>query len=176
MWRMKTETLLRSAERGVHKHQPFVQAQANRWEFGFKLDILEFQGCFQPKEFLVTEKIEKINKNKVPREAAEIRSQLVVEKEDRFIEENCLVNWASPPIYDTYPDEELSSIHQVDFLGVDAILSKTFNQSYDKIYGVETTFLSKGEGVFVSSLGILMAYGKGEAQEKHDKFTWQSGV
>jgi hypothetical protein len=21
-----------------------------------------------------------------------------------------------------------------------------------------------------------MAYGKGEAQEKHDKFTWQSGV
>jgi hypothetical protein len=25
----------------------------------FKLDIPEFQGCFQPKEFLVIEKIEK---------------------------------------------------------------------------------------------------------------------
>jgi hypothetical protein len=70
----------------------------------------------------------------------------------------------------------VSSIHQVDFRGVDAILSKTFNQSCDKIYGVEITFLSKSEGVFVSSLGILIAYGKGEAQEKHDKFTWQSGV
>jgi hypothetical protein len=112
----------------------------------------------------------------VPREAAEIRSQSVVEKGDRFIEEDCLVNWASPPIYDTYPDEEVSSIHQVDLLGVDAILSKTFNQICDKIYGAETTFLSKSEGVFVRSLGILMACGKGEAQEKHNKFTWQSGV
>jgi hypothetical protein len=99
-----------------------------------------------------------------------------VEKEDIFIEEDCLVDWASPPIYDTYPDEEVSSIHQVDFLGVDAILSKTFNQSCDEIYGAETTFLSKSKGVFVSSLGTLMAYGKGETQEKHDKFTWQSGV
>jgi hypothetical protein len=112
----------------------------------------------------------------VPREAAEIRSQSVVEKEDRFIEEDCLVDWASQPIYDTYPDEDVSSIHQVDFLGVDAILSKTFNQSCDEIYGAETTFLSKSKRVFVSSLGILMAYGKGETQEKHDKFTWQSGV
>jgi hypothetical protein len=41
---------------------------------------------------------------------------------------------------------------------------------------VKTTFLSKSEGFFVSSLGILMAYGKGEAQEKHDKSTLQSGV
>jgi hypothetical protein len=87
----------------------------------FKLDIPEFQGCFQPEEFLVIEKIEKINKKKVPREVAEIKSQLVVE-EDRFIEEDCLVDWASPPIYDTYPNEDVSSIHQVDFLGVDAIL------------------------------------------------------
>jgi hypothetical protein len=112
----------------------------------------------------------------VLREAAEIRSQLVEEEGDGFIEEDCLVDWASPPIYDTYPDEDVSSIHQVDFLGVDAILSKTFNQSCDEIYGAETTFLSKSEGVFVSSLGILMAYRKGEAQEKHDKSTWQSGV
>jgi hypothetical protein len=28
----------------------------------------------------------------------------------------------------------------------------------------------------VSFLGILMAYGKGKAQEKHDKSTWQIGV
>jgi hypothetical protein len=118
---------------------------------------------------------EKINKKKVPREVTEIKSQSVVEEEDRFIEEDCSVDWASPPIYDTYSDEEMSSIYQVDFLGVDAILSK-FNQSYDEICGVEITFLSKSEGVCVSSLGILVAYGNGEAQEKHDKSTWQSGV
>jgi hypothetical protein len=130
----------------------------------------------QPKEFIVTKKkIEKIGKKKVLREAVEIRSQLVEEKEDGFIEEDCSIDWASPPIYDTYPDEEVSSIHQVDFLGVDVNLSKTFNQSCDEIYGAETTFLSKSEGVFVSSLGILMAYRKGKAQEKHDKSTRRSG-
>jgi hypothetical protein len=163
-------------EPGMRGCQHHAQAHAHRRVSGFKLDIPEFQGCFQPKEFLVIEKIEKINKKKVPREAAEIKSQSVVEKEDRFIEEDCSVDWASPPIYDTYPDDDVSSIYQVDFLGVDAILSKTFNQSCDKIYGVETTFLSKSEGVFVSSLGILMAYRKGEAQKKHDKSTWQSDV
>jgi hypothetical protein len=76
----------------------------------------------------------------------------------------------------THPKEEVSSIHQFDFLGVDAILSKTFNQSRDEIYRAKITFLSKSEGVFVSSSGILMAYGKGEAQEEHDKSTRQSGV
>jgi hypothetical protein len=40
------------AERGVHEHQPIVQAQTNRWESGFKLDILEFNGGLQPEEFL----------------------------------------------------------------------------------------------------------------------------
>jgi hypothetical protein len=40
------------AERGVHRHQPLVQAQANQWESGFKLDILEFNGGLQPEEFL----------------------------------------------------------------------------------------------------------------------------
>ena len=99
----------------------------------------------------------------MPREAAKIRSQSVEEEEDEFIEEDCSIDWASPPIYDTYPDEEVSSMHQVDFLRVDAILSKTFNQNCDEIYGAETTFLSKSEGVFVSSLGILIANGKGEA-------------
>ena len=40
------------AEHGVHKHQPLVQAQANWWEFSFKLDIQEFNGGLQPEEFL----------------------------------------------------------------------------------------------------------------------------
>jgi hypothetical protein len=40
------------AERGVYRHQPLVQAQANRWESGFKLDISEFNGGLQPEEFL----------------------------------------------------------------------------------------------------------------------------
>jgi hypothetical protein len=109
------------AERRVHGHQPLVQAQANRWESGFKLNIPEFQGWLQPEEFLVTEKIEKIDKKKVLREAVEIRSQSVEDEEDRFIEEDCSIDWASPPIYDTYPDEEVSFIHQVDFLGVDVV-------------------------------------------------------
>jgi hypothetical protein len=44
----------------------------------------------QPKEFLVIEKIDK--KKKVPREAAEIRNQLVEEEEDEFIEEGCSID------------------------------------------------------------------------------------
>jgi hypothetical protein len=32
------------AERGVHGNQLLVQAQTNRWESGFKLNIPEFQG------------------------------------------------------------------------------------------------------------------------------------
>jgi hypothetical protein len=40
------------AERGVHRYQPLVQAQANRWESGFKLDIPEFNWVLQPEEFL----------------------------------------------------------------------------------------------------------------------------
>jgi hypothetical protein len=110
----------------------------------------------QPKEILVTKEIENINKKNVAIEAAQIRSQLVEEEKDGFIEE-------ALPTYDTYPDKELSSIHQDDFLGVDAILSKTFNQSYDEIYRAKTTFLSLSEGVFVSSLRILMAYRKVKA-------------
>ena len=110
----------------------YAQAHATWWVNWFKLNIPEFQGCLQPKEFLVTEKSEKINKKNVLREAAKIRSQSVVEEEDGFIKEDCSIDWASPPIHDTYFDEEVSFIHQVDFLGVDAILSKTFNQSCDE--------------------------------------------
>jgi hypothetical protein len=80
------------AERGMHERQHYAQAHAHWRVSRFKLDIPEFQGCFQPKEFLMTEKIGKINKKNVPREAAEIRSQSVVEEENRFIEEDCLVD------------------------------------------------------------------------------------
>jgi hypothetical protein len=163
-------------ERRTHGHQHLVQAYANRWVSRFKLDTLEFQGCLQPKGFIVTEKLEKFDKKKVTREAVKIMSQSVKDEGDGFVEEDCSVDLASPPIYDTYPDKDVSSVHQVDFLGVNAILLETFNQSCDEIYGVETTFLSKSEGVFVSSLGIFIAYGKGEAQEKYDKSIWQNGV
>jgi hypothetical protein len=154
-------------EHGTHRRQHRAQAHANQWENKFKLNIPEFQGWLQPEEFLV---IEKIDKNKVLREAVEIWSQSVEEEEDG------LIDWVSPPIYDTYLDKEVSSIYQVDFLGVYAILSKTFNQSCDEIYGVEMNFLSKSEGMFVSSLGILIACGKDKAKQEHGTPTRQGEV
>jgi hypothetical protein len=42
--RMEDEDGNRFARCGVNGHQPFVQAQANRWESGFKLDIPKFNG------------------------------------------------------------------------------------------------------------------------------------
>jgi hypothetical protein len=70
----------------------------------------------------------------------------------------------------------VSSIHQIDFLGVDAILSKTFNQNCDEIYGAEMTFLSKSERVYVNTLEILMTRGKGKAREQYGKPTRQDEV
>jgi hypothetical protein len=72
-------------ERGVHRHQPLVQVQANWWESGFKLDTPEFQSCVQPKEFMVAEKNKNIPPKEVPRkmakmvpkEGAEIKHQSV---------------------------------------------------------------------------------------------------
>jgi hypothetical protein len=80
-------------ERGVHRHQPLVQAQANRWESGFKLDTPEFQSCVQPKEFMVAEKNKNIPPKEVPRkmakmvpkEEAEIKHQSV----SRYIGGTC---------------------------------------------------------------------------------------
>jgi hypothetical protein len=60
---------------------------------------------------------------------------------------------------------------EVDFLRVDAILSKTFNESCDKSYGAEMTFLPMSEKVFVSTLGILMVCEKDKAREKKGKST-----
>jgi hypothetical protein len=34
------------------RERPLVPNNASRWEVGFKLDILEFQGCLQPEEFI----------------------------------------------------------------------------------------------------------------------------
>ena len=34
------------------KEKPLVSYNSNIWEFGFKLDIPNFKGCLQPKEFL----------------------------------------------------------------------------------------------------------------------------
>jgi hypothetical protein len=65
---------------------------------------------------------------------------------------------------------------EVDFPGVYAIMSTTFNQSCDEIYKAETTFLLKSEGVFVGSSRILMACGKGKAREKHGMPTRPSEV
>jgi hypothetical protein len=41
-----------SAERGMHGRQHHVQAHANQWENGFKLNIPEFERDLQPEEFL----------------------------------------------------------------------------------------------------------------------------
>jgi hypothetical protein len=81
------------AECGMHRHQPLVQAQANRWESGFKLDTPEFQSCVQPKEFMVVEKNKNIPQKEVPRkmakmvpkEGAEIKHQSV----SRYIGGTC---------------------------------------------------------------------------------------
>jgi hypothetical protein len=50
--RMEDEDGNPFAGRGVHGHQLLVQAQTNRWESGFKLDVSEFNGGLQPEEFL----------------------------------------------------------------------------------------------------------------------------
>jgi hypothetical protein len=98
---------------------------------------------------------------KVPREAAKIMHQSVVDEEDGFIAEYCSVDWISPPIYDIYPNEEellekvnlldthhvfdkspedkafdlsVAPINYIDFIGVDAILSNSSNQIGDEIY------------------------------------------
>ena len=50
--RVKDEDGNPFAECRVHRHQPLVQGQANRWESNLKLNIPEFNGDLQSKEFL----------------------------------------------------------------------------------------------------------------------------
>jgi hypothetical protein len=156
-------------ERQTQGRQHLAQVHANRRVSRFKLDTQEFQGCLQPKELKVIEKNRKFSQKevprkmaeKVPREAAKLMSQSVVEEEYGFIVEYCSVDWTSLPIYDIYPDEEKSlekinlsdthyvldkspkdkafdssvaPINYVDFIGVDAILSNSSNQIGDEIY------------------------------------------
>jgi hypothetical protein len=71
---------------------------------------------------------------------------------------------------------EAACKEQLTILGVDAILAKTFNQSFDKSYGAEMTFLPTSETVFVSTLGILMVCEKDKAREKKGKSTRQGEV
>jgi hypothetical protein len=97
---------------------------------------------------------------KVPRETAKIMHQSVMEEEDGFIAEYCLVDWTSPPICDIHLDEEESlekvnlldthhvfdksledkafdlneaPINYVDFIEVNAILSNSSNQIGNEI-------------------------------------------
>jgi hypothetical protein len=60
----------------AQKKFPTAQAHAILQEAGVKLDTMGFQGCLQPKESPVKEKIEKSGKKKVPREATERTNQL----------------------------------------------------------------------------------------------------
>jgi hypothetical protein len=55
-------------------------------------------------------------------------------------------------VLDESPKREVFDL-EVDFLGVDAILSKTFNQSCDKSYGAEMTFLPTSEKGLCESFG-----------------------
>jgi hypothetical protein len=69
---------------------------------GFKLDILEFQGDLQPKEFM--DQVAAVRDVLDFKEVLEDRRVSLVAS--KLIDEDLLVDWASPPIYDIYPDEE----------------------------------------------------------------------
>jgi hypothetical protein len=91
-----------SAECRTHGCQHHAQAHAARWVNGFKLNILEFQGDLQPEKFLdrVAAAGEVLDFKEVPEDR---QISLVATK---LIDEDLSVNWASPPIYDIYPDKE----------------------------------------------------------------------
>jgi hypothetical protein len=90
------------AERQTHRRQHHVQAYATWWVDGFKLDIPEFQGDIQLEEFMdrVAAVGEVLDFTEVPEDR---RVSLVANK---LIDEDLSVDWASPPIYDIYPDEK----------------------------------------------------------------------
>jgi hypothetical protein len=78
---------------------------------GFKLDIPEFQGDLQPKELMdqVAAVGEVLDFKEVPEDR---RVSLVATK---LIDEDLSVDWASPPIYDIYPNEE-GLLEEVNFV------------------------------------------------------------
>jgi hypothetical protein len=69
---------------------------------GFKLNIPEFQGDLKPEKFLdwVVAVKEVLDFKEVPKDR---RVSLVTTK---LIDEDLSVDWASPPIYNIYPNEE----------------------------------------------------------------------
>ena len=89
-------------ERRTHGRQHHAQAHAIRWVDGFKPNIPEFQGNLQPDEFMdqVAAVGEVLNFKEVPEDR---RVSLVATK---LIDEDLLVDWASPPIYEIYLDED----------------------------------------------------------------------
>jgi hypothetical protein len=86
----------------MHGHQHNTQAHATWWVDRFKLDIPKFQGDLQPEEFMdrVATVGEVLDFKEVPEDR---RVSLVATK---LIDEDLSVDWASPPIYDIYPDED----------------------------------------------------------------------
>jgi hypothetical protein len=98
-------------EHQTHERQHHAQAHATRWVDRFKLDIPEFQGDLQPKEFMdqVATVGEVLDFKEVPEDR---RVSLVATK---LIDEDLSVDWASAPIYDIYPDEE-GLLKEVNFI------------------------------------------------------------
>ena len=170
--------------------QHLAQAHANRRVSRFKVDTPKFQGCLQPKEFMVTKKNRKFSQKvprkmaeKLPREALEIMSQSVVKEEDGFIVKYCSVDWISPPIYDIYPDEE-KSLEKVNLLDMHHVLDKS---PEDKAFDLRVAPINYVDFIGVVAIlsnssnqigdEICMA---GERQEEHDNVDkldfWQIDV
>jgi hypothetical protein len=97
---MDLETLMQSTECIGHQHH--AQAHATQSVDGFKLNIPEFQMDLQLEEFMdrVAAVGEVFDFKEVPKDQ---RVSLVSTK---LIDEDLLVNWVSPPIYDIYPNEK----------------------------------------------------------------------
>jgi hypothetical protein len=192
-----------SAEHRTYGRQHRAQAHATRWVDGFKLDIPEFQGDLQPKEFMdrVAAVGEVLDFKEVPEGR---RISLVATK---LIDEDLSVDWASPPIYDIYPDEE-EPLEEVNLLDSFAIFydhsmyhvldkspkDKAFDLSvtpinYIDFIGVDAIlsnssnqvcdeiYMAEGSDKVVASyLKIFIAYGKDKARERHGKSTQQCEV
>jgi hypothetical protein len=91
-----------STKRRTHGRQHHAQAHATQWVDGFKLDIPEFQGDLQPKEFM--DQVVVIREVLDFKEVLEDRQVSLVAS--KLIDEDLSLDWASPPIYDIYLDEE----------------------------------------------------------------------
>ena len=90
------------AECRTDKRQHRAQAHAIRWVDRFKLDILEFQGDLQPKEFM--DQVVTVGEVLDFKKVLEDRRVFLVAT--KLIDEDLSVDWASPPIYDIYPEKE----------------------------------------------------------------------